>query len=222
MSAVLDVFNVLHEPTAVFERVREKPRILVPYVVIVIVLLAIAVVMRPFYEAALRGMIATMPPEQAARVDPSRQTMFILIFTPINVLVALLLGAGLLWVLTSLTGNEARFKMLLSVLAYAYVTFVLLSIVSSAVLFVRGVETVSSLRDLRPAIGLDLLAPDASGFLAGLLNAINPFSVWGVWLTGVGIAVTHKLSRGAGVTVAAISFLIGASISALLQSLQGM
>jgi hypothetical protein len=43
-----------------------------------------------------------------------------------------------------------------------------------------------------------------------------------VWLTGVGIAVTHKISRGTGVVVAAIAFLIGASISALLQGLQGM
>lgn len=222
MSAVLDIVNVLHEPTAVYERLREKPRVLVPYLVIVVALLAIAVAMRPFYEAGLRGMVATLPPEQAARVDPSRQTMFILIFTPINVIIALLLGAGLLWVLTSLTGNDARFKMLMSVLAYAYVTFVLVSIVSAAVLYVRGVESVTTMRDLRPPIGLDLLAPGATGFVAGLLNAINPFSVWGVWLTGVGVAVTHKVSRGTGLTIAAVSFLIAASIGALLQSLQGM
>ncbi len=222
MSAVLDVVNVLHEPTAVFERVREKPRVLVPYVVIVVALLAIAIAMRPFYEAGIRGMMANLPPEQAARVDPSRQSLFILIFTPINVIVALLLGAGFLWVLTSLTGNEARYKLLMSVLAYAYVTFVLVSIVSSVVLYVRGVESVTGLRDLRPAIGLDLFAPNASGFVAGLLNAINPFSVWGVWLTGVGVAVTHKISRGTGITIAAVAFLLAASISALLQSLQGM
>jgi len=178
--------------------------------------------MRPFYEAGIRGMMANLPPEQAARVDPSRQTLIILIFTPINVIVALLLGAGFLWVLTSLTGNEARYKLLMSVLAYAYVTFVLVSIVSSVVLYVRGVESVTSLRDLRPAIGLDLFAPSASGFVAGLLNAINPFSIWGVWLTGVGVAVTHKISRGTGIAIAAVAFLLAASISALLQSLQGM
>lgn len=222
MGAVLDVVNVLHEPTAVFERVREKPRILIPYVVIVVALLVIAIAMRPFYEAGIRGMVANLPPEQAARVDPSRQSLFILVFTPINVIIALLLGAGILWVLTSLTGNEARFKVLMSVLAYAYVTFVLVSIVSAAVLFTRGAESVTSLRDLRPPIGLDLFAPNASGFVAGLLNAINPFSVWGVWLTGVGIAVTHRIARGTGITVAAVAFLIAASISALLQSLQGM
>lgn len=222
MDAVLELVNVLHEPAAVFERIRERPRVLVPFLVIVIVLLAIAWFMRPVYEQALRGMIAQMPPEQAARVDPSRQTMFILIFTPINIFISLLIGAGLLWILTSLTGTEARFKLLLSVLTHTYVTFVLVSIVTALIVFVRGTETVTSFQDLRPPIGLDLLAPSAKGFLGGLLNAINPFSIWGVWLTGVGVAVTHKIGRGAGVTVAAVAFLVGASIAALLQSLQGM
>jgi hypothetical protein len=43
-------------------------------------------------------MMAEMPPERAAKIDPSRQTMFILIFTPINIFISLLIGAGLLWV----------------------------------------------------------------------------------------------------------------------------
>jgi hypothetical protein len=103
MEAALDLINVLHEPGAVFERIREKPRVLVPFLVIVVLLLAIAWFMRPLYDQALRGMMAEMPPEAAARIDPSRQTMFILIFTPINIFFSLLIGAGLLWVLTSLT-----------------------------------------------------------------------------------------------------------------------
>jgi hypothetical protein len=88
--------------------------------------------------------------------------------------------------------------MLLSVLTHAYFTFVLVSIVTALIVFVRGTETVTSFRDLRPPIGLDLLVPGATGFLGAFLNAINPFSIWGVWLTGVGVAVTHRISRGTG------------------------
>src|SRR2546429_6551787 len=29
-----------------------------------------------------------------------------------------------------------------------------------------------------------------------VLNGINPFSVWGVWLTGTGISITHGTPRG--------------------------
>lgn len=222
MQAVLDVFNVLHEPTAVFERLREKPRVLVPYVVIVVLLMVIAFFMRPAYAAAFQGMIAELPPERAAAINPDRQTIFIFLFTPVNVLVGLAIGAGLLWVLTSLTGGEGRYKTLMSVLTHAYVTFVLVSAVTALVILTRGTDTITSFRDLRPPVGLDLLAPNASGFVGGLLNAINPFSIWGVWLTGVGIAVTHRVGRGTGITVAAIAFLIGAAIVALLQGLQGM
>jgi hypothetical protein len=222
MGAVLDLVNVLHEPAAVFERLREKPRVLAPYLVIVLLLLAMMWFMQPLYEQAFRGMMAEMPADRAARIDPARQTMFIFIFTPINIFIGLLVGAGLLWVLTSLFGSEARYKVLLSVLTHAYITFVLMSVVASLIIFLRGTETVTSFRDLRPAIGLDLIAPGATGFVGAMLNAINPFSLWGVWLTGVGVSVTHRMSRGSGVTVAAIAFLIGASISAVLQGLQGM
>ncbi len=222
MQAVLDMFNVLHEPTAVFERLREKPRVLVPYLVIVALLMVIAFLMRPAYAAAFQGIIAELPPERAAAMNPERQTMFILLFTPVNVLIGLAIGAGLLWVLTSMTGGDGRYKTLMSVLTHAYMTFVLVSVVTALVILTRGTETITSFQDMRPPIGLDLLAPNATGFVGGLLNAINPFSVWGVWLTGIGIAVTHKTSRGTGITVAAIAFLIGASIVAVLQGLQGM
>lgn len=222
MDAVLDLINVLHEPSAVFGRIRERPRVLAPFIVLAVLLVAVTWFMQPMYEQAMRGMIAQMPPEAAARMDPSGQTMKTLVSTPITHFVILLVGAGLLWILTSLTGSDARYKVLLSVLTYAYVTFVLVSVVSALVVFLRGAETVTSLRDLRPAIGLDLLAPGVTGFLGGLLNAINPFSIWGVWLTGVGIAVTHRIGRGTGVVIAAVAFLIGASIFALGQGFLGM
>ena len=50
--------------------------------------------------------------------------------------------------------------------------------------------------------------PGAGLFAGTVLNGINPFSVWGVWLTGTGIAVTHKTSQAAAIAVAAAAFLI--------------
>jgi hypothetical protein len=192
--------------------------------VIAVLMVAMVIALKPYYAAAFQGMIAQMPPERAAQAQAGAgmQMTFALIFTPITALLALVVGAGLLWVVASLTGTEASYKLLLSVLAYTYVTYLLMSIVAMAILMTRGVAIVSSFQDLRPPIGLDFLAPNAKGFVGGLLNAINPFSIWGVWLTGVGIAVTHKTSRGSGITIAAITFLIGAAISALLAGLQGM
>jgi hypothetical protein len=57
-------------------------------------------------------------------------------------------------------------------------------------------------------LGLDLLVPGVGLFGGTVLNGINPFSVWGVWLTGTGISTTHKASRAASIAVAAAAFLI--------------
>jgi len=221
MNAVLDLFNVLHEPTPVFERLREKPRWLVPLLVNIGLLMVITLVLRPYYIAAFTGMAASLPPEQAARMPAAAtQAMLGVVFTPIIIVLGVLAGAGLLWIAGALTGAEARYKLMLAVLSHTYVTFVLFSIVTALVLMVRGVESVSGMEDLRPALGLDLVAPGAGPFLGAFLNGINPFSIWGVWLTGVGVSVTHRTSRGAGITVAAIAFLIGLVISSALQMLQ--
>ncbi|MGH7673763.1 MAG: hypothetical protein ACREMV_00710, partial [Gemmatimonadales bacterium] len=107
------------------------------------------------------------------------------------------------------------------VLSHSYVTFVLFSVVAALVLMMRGVASVSGMQDLRPALGLDLLAPNAGPFLGAFLNGINPFSIWGVWLTGVGVSVTHRTTRGTGIMAAAIAFLIGLAIASALQMLQG-
>ena len=223
MGAVLDLFNVLHEPTAVYQRLSEKPRWFVPTLVIIVLLMAVTVVLKPFYIAAFDAMKATMPPEQAARV-PAGATQWLLAlgFTPIFGLIIVLAGAGLLWVATALTGTEGKYKMLLSVFAHANMTYVLFAIVSAAVLMTRGVGEITGMTDMRPALGLDLLMPGAKGFLGQFLNGINPFSIWGVWLAGTGVSVTHKTSPGAGITAAALAYLVGLSIMSVGAIFQGM
>lgn len=222
MNAVLDLFNVLHEPTAVFERLREKPRWFLPAVVVIIVLSVIALLMKPFYIAAFQGAAASLTPEQAARApSAATQATIGLAFVPVGVLLSLVIGAGLLWVMTAVTGTEGRYKVLLSVLSHAYMTYVLFSIVGAAVLLLRGAQSVTSMADLRPALGLDLVIPGAGPALATFLNGINPFSIWGVWLTGLGVSVTHRTSRSSGIMIAALAFLVGLGISAALALLQG-
>src|SRR5205823_6506949 len=122
MGAVLDLARVLFEPTAVFERVREKPR-------------------------------------------------FFAVFLVINALI--------LWVSTSVLGGEGKFATLLSVTTYAAITYSLLQVIGVVVLMMRGPGSVTSMLDLQPSLGLDLLAPDAKGFTLGLLRGINPFTLYG-------------------------------------------
>lgn len=210
-SSLADVFKVLYEPTAVFERVREKPSFLVPYLVICVVQIAIYFVNMPFLRA---GMAAQMASRPAGGPDPSKFLWIGAVFIPVGFAIGLLIGAGILWVLVSVFGGEAKFSRLMSVTAYSAVpSVVLLAIVGTVVLHVQGVGQITSPQDMQPALGLDLLAPGATGFVGAALRAVNPFTIWGLVLTAIGVSTTHRLSKQTGYIVATVSFLIGVVIA---------
>lgn len=214
MGAALDLVNVLHEPTAVFGRVKEKPRVLVPWLVLSVILTALAVVSRPYQAAAMDAIRATLSPEQAARIPPGSTPMWrTIVGTPLVSFIGLLLGSGLLWIGAMLAGGQARFKSVMSVLCYSNVTYAIFAAVTMIVLSVRGLGAVTSFQDLRAPLGLDLLAPGAGLFLGAVLNGINPFSIWGVWLCGTGVSITQGTSRAGGILVTALAFLTGLLIT---------
>ena len=217
MDAVLDLFRVLFEPAAVFGRVREKPRFLAPFLTLAVITVVIGVVQLPFVKAAMTAQFTQTPnmtPEQA-------QTA--LKFAPIGVVIApiayclfLLLNAFILWVGVSVFGGEAKFGTLLSVTTYASISYTLLQIVGVVVLMMRGTGGIASMVDLQPAVGLDLVAPDAKGFVLALLRGINPFTLYGLFLTSVGVAVTHQMSKATAYTAATIQILIALLLGAAL------
>ncbi|HKE90499.1 MAG TPA: YIP1 family protein [Gemmatimonadales bacterium] len=210
MGAALDLFNVLHEPTAVFGRVKEKPQVLVPWLVTCVFLTVLAVLSRPYQAAAMDAIRATLTPEQAARIPPGSTPVWrTIVGTPVVSIISLLAGSGLLWLGATLAGGQTRFKSVMSVLCYSNMTYVIFAAVTMIVLSVRGVGAIGSFQDLRAPLGLDLLASGASPFLGQLLNGINPFSIWGVWLCGTGISITQGMSRASGILVTALAFLVG-------------
>ena len=165
MGGVLDLVRVLFEPTAVFERVREKPRFLAPFLALAAITVVIVVLQLPYTKAALAAQFAQTPnmtpekAEAAMKVGP----IIGLVAAPIFVGLFLLVNALILWVSTSVLGGEAKFTTLLSVTTYAGITYTLLQLIGVIVLNMRGASSITSMLDLQPSLGLDLLAPDAKG-----------------------------------------------------------
>jgi len=217
MDAVWDLVRVLFEPTAVFERVRERPRFLLPAIGLSVIVIVITYFMQPFTQAAMASrmaQIAQQNPQAAA--NAAKFQSIGLVFAPIGVFIALLIAAVIYWLLVMLVaGGDAKFKTLLSVAAYTALPAILLQAATIGVLKMKGVEAVSSMEDLRPPLGLNLLAPNTTGFTGAVLAGINPFSLWGMVLTAIGIQVTHKTSKGGAYTVAIIAMLLGVLIGAM-------
>lgn len=210
-SAIVDLIRVLYEPTAVFERVRERPRFLMPFLGLCAVQIVIYFLNLPFLKVAMQAQMAQAP---AGGPDPSKFLAIGALFIPVGLAIAFLLGGLILWVLVSLVGGEGKFGTLLSVATYASVpTVVVLAIVGTIVLRLQGAGQITSPQDMQPALGLDLLFPGATGFFGAALKAVNPFGLWGLVLTAIGVSTTHRLSKGSGYVVATISFLIGVCIA---------
>src|SRR6266516_1988343 len=132
MGAVLDLVRVWFEPTAVFERVREKPRFLAPFVALAIIIVLVSVVQLPYIKAALSVQFSQMPnmPPEAAQRALSFASIGI-VAAPIVYALILLINALMLWVLVSVVGGEAKFATLLSVTTYASISYILLTVSAS-------------------------------------------------------------------------------------------
>ncbi len=220
-SAVVDVFKVLYEPTAVFERVRERPKFLLPFLVIAAVQLVLFFVNMPFIKAATQAQLAQQQ-VPAGGPDPMQFLWIGAVFIPIVFALIYLINGFVLWVLVSITGGEGKFGTLLSVGTYASVpAVIILSIVGAVVLRLQGVGEITSQQDLQPALGLDLLVPSARGFLSAVLKGINPFGIWALVLTAIGVSTTHRLSKGTGYIVATIAFVITLCVAGAFASLGG-
>jgi hypothetical protein len=218
-SSLLDVVRVLYEPGAVFARIREEPSFLLPFVAICVVQIALYFANLPFLKAGMAAQLASRP---AGGPDPSKFLVIGAFFIPIGIGIALLIGGGLLWVLVSLFGGEAKFSKLMSVAAYSAIpSVILLGIVGAIVLQVKGVGDIASPQDLQPALGLDLLVPGATGFMGAALKAVNPFGIWGLVLTAIGVSTTHRLSKGTGYMIATVAFLIGVCIAGAFAGMFG-
>ena len=221
MGALLDLIRVLYEPAAVFERVRERPRFLIPVFALIVLSLGIGFLAMPYVKAAIGAVMAQRAPAGAqSPMNAGTAALVQVVASAIFVPIFLVLSAGVLWIAVSLFGEDAKYRLLLSVVTYTSVFYILQLLAGFAVLSLRGVARVTSPADLQPAFGLDLLAPGMSGYLGAVLKGINVFSVAGVLYNGIGIATTHRTSKQTGYTAAAVAFVVTVLVVSLFALLQ--
>jgi hypothetical protein len=224
MNAVLDLVRVLYEPKAVYNRLSERPRVLVPLLALIVLWIAIQVLLLPFARPIIENAMRTAMEQRGAPPDRMPNTSMILAISIVTQAIGFALiaavGGLLLWMFTAISGADSKFGTLFSVSLYGTVPFILQSLVAVLVLMVRGSQNITSPADLQPALGLDLLAPASKGFMRVLLGGVNPFSIWGIWLTALGVSITSKTSMGAGWFAAIGKWAVILLIVAALASLQ--
>ncbi len=212
--------RALFSPGEVFGEIRERPTFWGPWIVVSILFILTQYLLGPYQMRVQELALAAQGREMPAAMAKFRYVG--LAVTPVIVLVFAAIGAGILWLGVMVTGEEGPFKKLLVVTIFTWPAAIIHQLVTFAVLRMRGLDAVQAASDLQVALGLDLLLPaETSRFLTAFAGGVNPFGIWGVVISAVGLQVLLKLPSGKAWTIAIAAFLINLLVGASLAGLFG-
>lgn len=213
--------DVVLAPSATFADVRERPRWLVPLLIIAGLTLVLSYFMLPLYTEMQRiGIMAReMPQEQReAAFRQMEQFKYVgLAFGPIMVAVISALVGLLMWAWAAISGaRDPRYKVAFTAIVHTGVIGILQLIAQAIVVSVKGAEQVA-LEGGPPTFGLALFLErgEMPKILYGLLANVNFFSIWTLIVVAIAGVVAMKMSKGAAYGFSIVMWLIGGVILGL-------
>lgn len=200
--------GILFSPTEQFERMIDRPRF--GWALTLMTLAGALVAALVGYSVALE----TPLPEEAPMLDPGQIALSagIMNFVGglIGVPVVLLVVSLIQKLFVMLFQGEATYRQLFSLNTHLYLLTLLASAIMAVLLLVLGPQADP---EIYPT-SLAALVP-AEGAMKGLLNGIELFALWKLFLTAKGLSVLARLSSGKAWTIALILFAGGLSFAAL-------
>jgi len=198
------IAEVFYNPAGLFTKIKENPKILVPYLVFGLVILAVHWSIRNLVVNEILQM-----PEVQARMetmgeitDKMKNTMAIgqaVQWTAIY-LICPLLAAGLAFFWGSfIFGGGAKYKQLLSVMLYGELIFAAGHLLLLPLILAK--------QNLYVTLSLGALAPEKSfsNTLFAVLSKFDLFIIWEVIVIGVGLSVIYGFPRNKGYLISVLS-----------------
>lgn len=200
MSLFQRVVGIIVSPAETMKSLINKPRIVLPIIMIAFGLIALYIIRLPLYKETLRSGIELalqnaniqMTP---AQIDDKVNTGAILNLagTPFGALIGWIIWASLIFALIKIFKGEGRYKQYLSVTGYSYVIIILYYVLS----LIISLATNTLAIDLRITSAANLLpagTKDTLPFLYGILSGVEVFAIWRLVVTGIGLKLLSKLS----------------------------
>ncbi|MEZ5065517.1 MAG: YIP1 family protein [bacterium] len=151
-------------------------------------------------EEAIDEALAKMPDPDDRSFKVVAQNVGGTVFTPIF---GILFGAIVIHLGSRFLGSRQGFRFSLAAAATAMVVAMLGSLVKSIVMAMSGTVEVS--------LGPAALIPDLDFYSKGaaLLEILDPFAIWFLVVSAIGVSVVHRLSRGGGFGIAFVWWILG-------------
>ncbi|MEW9032235.1 MAG: Yip1 family protein [Planifilum fimeticola] len=202
------LWGMLFAPTEQFERMIDRPRF--GWALAAMMLVGSIAAALVAYSVALETPI----PEEAQMIDPAQIAMgaaFLgFVGGLVGVPVTLLLISLIQKLFLMLFQGEATFRQLFSLNTHLYLFSLLASLIMAVMVLLLGPQAQP---DIFPT-SLAALVP-AEGALRGVLNGIELFALWKLFLTAKGLSTLARLSSGKAWTIALILFAGGLLFAAL-------
>ena len=193
------LWGMLFAPTEQFERMIDRPRF--GWALAAMMLVGSIAAALVAYSVALETPI----PEEAQMIDPAQIAMgaaFLgFVGGLVGVPVTLLLISLIQKLFLMLFQGEATFRQLFSLNTHLYLFSLLASLIMAVMVLLLGPQAQP---DIFPT-SLAALVP-AEGALRGVLNGIELFALWKLFLTAKGLSILARLSSGKAWTIALILF----------------
>jgi hypothetical protein len=208
-SSLARIWGVLFSPKATFQSIVRRPTWLLPMILLVLLALLVLGVFdqRGGWPPYLRRQLASNSRfQQLTTQQQQQQLAATLKYTPRieygAVAVALpvvivIVAAVLLADFNLINGTQLKFKTSLSIVTYALVPGMIVSLLSLLVLFLKDPATVDP-QNIVIANASAFISPDSARWKVMLLSSFDIFSFWEMFLMaiGFGVAAPRKLTTG--------------------------
>jgi hypothetical protein len=215
--------DILFDPADLFKRLNERPNWLAPFVVVTLMAILSTMLLSPVLEhLALKQMPEGLSEELQEQMLSSIKLSkyYSVAVVPIVVLLKWSVSAFFLFGMVTLAGADTSYRKALSVLGHASVITALDALVTIAIIYLQGLETIQSPDDVRSMMvsPARMLSASAHPALRVVLENLNLFTIWFFILLGMGLYRTARLSKLQSALVAGVfwllqtGFLIGSTL----------
>ncbi|MDH3891539.1 MAG: YIP1 family protein [candidate division Zixibacteria bacterium] len=203
VSSLKGLIEVFHQPAAWFERLRNDPKVLVPYLALFVIYLISAWVMKdvmtetimnsPQVQEQLQSGEIPAGAEQYLWISGVASMLFLFMMAP-------LVGAALAMFWGNIVfAGKASFKSLLSVMLYGELIFAFGSLVVLPLILAKDSLTVGF------NLGVLVVDRGLQDALYITLSKIDLFIIWEIVVIGVGLSVINRIPRNKGLLLSVLS-----------------
>nr|WP_295970588.1 Yip1 family protein [uncultured Bacillus sp.] len=209
-----NLFAMLWSPVKQFERIRQKPKVWIPLLIVVILYAAVSAINALSMTTDDLTAVGT-PVDQAEMILGFSKVMGIVqgFISPIFII---FISAAIYFIFIKIARKDTTFMQLLSMTTFIFfistIGFLLNSLISLMIGSSSGIGDYKYVTSLATVLNSD----------SPVLDSFELFSIWQLILTAIGLHKVGQLSKTAVIIIAVVFFGIGIGISLISVALSGL